>query len=103
MERSVVCGIQLGMCVNLVDTSQNTQYLVDQLREVQTLAIIFLKSMSESMSERDGSDKERLCNRMMNFWIDSKSIEDDVIQIQSRSMSDPTSSDIDFKHKMALV
>ena len=59
--------------------------------------------MSESMSERDGSDIERLCNRMMNFWIDSKSIEYDVIQIQSRSMSDPTSSDIDFKHKMALV
>ena len=35
--------------------------------------------------------------------IDSKSIEDDVIWIQSRSMSDPTLSDIDFKSKMALV
>ena len=30
-------------------------------------------------------------------------IEDDVIQIQSRSMSDPALSDIDFKNKMALV
>ena len=39
----------------------------------------------------------------MSFWIDSKSIEDYVIQIQSRSMSDPTLSDIDFKNKMAWV
>ena len=38
---------------------------------------------------------------MMNFEIDLKSIEDDAIQIQSRSMSDPTLSDIDFKNKMA--
>jgi len=35
--------------------------------------------------------------------IDSKSIEDGVIWIQSRSMSDPTLSDIDFKSKMAWV
>jgi len=35
----------------------------------------------------------------MNFKIDSKSIEDDAIQ--SRSMSDPTLSDIDFKNDMA--
>ena len=34
---------------------------------------------------------------MMNFQIDCKSIEDDAIQIQSRSMSDPTLSDIDLK------
>ena len=34
---------------------------------------------------------------MMNFKIASKSI---VIQIQSRSMSDPLLSDIDFKNKM---
>ena len=40
---------------------------------------------------------------MMNFYIDSKSIKDDVIQIQSRSIPDPTLSDIDFKNKMALV
>ena len=40
---------------------------------------------------------------MMNFLVDSKSIEDYVIQIQSRSMSDPTLSDIDFKNKMAWV
>ena len=36
---------------------------------------------------------------MMKFSMDSKSIEVDVIQ--SRSMSDPTLSDIDFKNKMA--
>ena len=39
----------------------------------------------------------------MNFQIDSKSIEDDDIQIQSRSMSDPILYDIDFKNKMAWV
>ena len=33
----------------------------------------------------------------LNFEIVSKSIEDDVIQIQSRSMSNPTLSDTDFK------
>jgi len=38
-----------------------------------------------------------------NFQIDSKSIEDAVIQIQSRSMSDPTLSDNDFKNKMAWI
>ena len=37
------------------------------------------------------------------FQIDWKPIEDDIIQIQSRSMSDPTFSDIDFKNKMAWV
>ena len=35
--------------------------------------------------------------------IDSKSIEQDIIEIQSRSMSDPTFSDIDLKNKMAWV
>ena len=39
----------------------------------------------------------------LNFLIDSKSIEDDIIEIQSRSMSDPTFSDIDFKTEMAWV
>ena len=33
----------------------------------------------------------------MNFLIDSKSIEDDIIQIQSRTMSVPTFSDIVLK------
>jgi len=33
--------------------------------------------------------------------MDSKSIEDEVIQIQSRSVPDPPLSDIDFKNKMA--
>ena len=40
---------------------------------------------------------------MMNSWIDSKLIEDDAIQIQNRSMSDPSLSDTDFKNKMAWV
>ena len=35
--------------------------------------------------------------------IDSKLIEDDGIQIQNRSLSDPPLSDIDFKTKMAWV
>ena len=35
--------------------------------------------------------------------VDSESIEYDVIEIQSRSMSDPFSSDMDSKNKMALV
>ena len=39
----------------------------------------------------------------LNFKIDSKSIGDEDIQVQSRSMSDPTLSDIDFKDKMAWV
>jgi len=69
------------------------------LRVVQTKHILFLKSMSEKV----GSDIKRLWNRVMNFWIDSKSIEDNVIRIQSRFMSDPTFSDIDFRNKMALV
>ena len=40
---------------------------------------------------------------MIKFEMDSTSIEDDVIQIQSRSMPDPPLSDIDFKNKMAWV
>ena len=35
--------------------------------------------------------------------IDSTSIKGEVIEIQSRSMSDPTLSDIDLKDKMAWV
>ena len=35
--------------------------------------------------------------------IDSKSIEYGVIQIQSRSMSDPPLSDMDFKNQMTWV
>ena len=66
------------------------------LRVVQTQASLFLKSMSEW----GGYDRERHWIWMMNFF---KSIEDDVIQIQSRSMSDPSLSDIDFEYKMAWV
>ena len=66
------------------------------LRVVQTQAILFLKSRSE----RVGSDIERLLNWMMNF---SKPLEIDVIHFKSRSMSDPTLSDINFNYKMAWV
>ena len=46
------------------------------LREVQIDAILFLKTMSE----RGGSDIERLVATLkLNFWINSKSIEDVVI------------------------
>ena len=38
---------------------------------------------------------------MKNFW--NHLVEDDVIQIQSRSMSDLTLSDIGFKNKMTWV
>ena len=55
--------------------------LIFTLRVVQTQAILCLKSISE----RGGSDIDRLWNLMMNFF-DSKSTEDYVIQ--SRSMSD---------------
>ena len=40
---------------------------------------------------------------MTNFLIDYKSIEDDTILIDSRFMSDPPLSDIDFKNKMGWV
>ena len=40
---------------------------------------------------------------MTNFLIDYKSIEDDIILIDSRSMSDPNLSDIDFENKMTWV
>ena len=39
----------------------------------------------------------------MNFQIDPKSTEDQVLKIQSRAKSDPPLSDIDFKTKMAWV
>ena len=67
--------------------------------ELQTQRLLFL----ESMSERVGSDMQRLWNWMMNIQNDWKSIEYDVIQIQSRSMLDPTLSDIDLNNKMASV
>ena len=60
------------------------------LRVVQTQAIL----CSKSISERGGSDIDRLWNLMTNFF-DSKSTEDYVIK--SRSMSDPPLSDIDLK------
>ena len=51
------------------------------------------------MSERVGSDIERPA--VIEFLDQLKSIKDDIVQIQSRSMSDPPLSDIDFKNKMA--
>ena len=39
----------------------------------------------------------------MNFLIDSNSTVDDVIETQSRSMSDPSLSDIVLNNKMAFV
>ena len=71
----------------------------NKLRVVQTRVILFLKSLSEKV----GSHIERLWNWMMNFFIDSKSIEDVVIQIKTRSMSDSTLSNSDFKNKIAWV
>ena len=65
------------------------------LRVVQTQVNLFLKSMSE----RDGSDIERFWILNDKSTIVSKSIEYDVIEIQSRSLSDPSLSDIDFKNK----
>ena len=64
-------------------------------RVVPTKAILSLKLISES----GGSDVEPLYT-----WkkIDSK-LEDDVIQIQSCSMSDPILSDIVFNDKIAWV
>ena len=51
----------------------------------------------KSMSERSGSDMERLW-----IWI-SKSIKKFLIQIKSRSTPDPPFSDIDLKNKMTWV
>ena len=66
-------------------------------RLVQTQAILFFNQC------RKRSDPTKNDSEMMNFSIESKLIEDNVIQIQSRSMSDPLLSDIDFKNKTAWV
>ena len=65
---------------------------------VRAQAISFSKA--KSMSETDESDLQRHWNWMMNFWIDPKSIEDGIIEIQSHSMSDPTLSEMEFKNEM---
>ena len=70
-----------------------------ELRVVQIQAILFLKSVSEKV----GSDIERLWIWMTSPPIDFESIKKFIIQCQRRSMSDPTFSDIDFKNKMAWV
>ena len=66
---------------------------------LQTQAILFLKPMSV----RGGSDIERLWISMTSDSINLESIEIWSFKIQSRSMKDPTLSDIDFKHEMSLV
>ena len=63
----------------------------NNLRVVQIQAILFLKSMSEKV----GSDKERLWN-----WTSWSTKNRKKIQFQSRYMSDPPLSAIDFKNKM---
>ena len=56
------------------------------------------------MSQKIGSDIERLWIMKGNSYLYRlKSIEDEVLQIQSRSMSDPTFSDIDFKKEITWV
>ena len=50
--------------------------------------------------------KKRIRHRTtlkLNFQIDPKSTEDQVLKIQSRAKSDPPLSDIDSKNKMAWV
>ena len=64
--------------------------IIRQQGLVQTKTILFLKSMSE----RIGSEIERLLN-----WISKLKIN----RRWSRSMSDPFPSDLDFKNKMAWV
>ena len=66
------------------------------LMVLQTQSIVFLKSLSE----RVGSEST---SKVFDFWMIthiytvSKSIEYYIIEIQSRTMSDPTFSDIGFK------
>ena len=67
-----------------------------KLRRVKTQTILFLKSMSE----RDGSEIKTTLNLNGEFfsrvWVDLE-----THLVQSRSMSDPPHSDMDFKNKMA--
>jgi len=72
-------------------TFKEILWLFETILQFQTRAILFLKSMSE----RVGSDIERLW--IFHIYVVSKSIEIDVIEIQSRFMSYPTFSDTDFK------
>ena len=66
-----------------------------QLRVVRTQATLFLKCMSEKVA----SDIERLWNLILRST--QNRFKNDIIKIQSRSLSDPTISDIDFENKMA--
>ena len=55
------------------------------------------------MSERSGSDIERLWVSMTSSSIDFKSIKKFIIKFQTRCMSDPPLSDIDFLNKTVWV
>jgi len=71
----------------------------DFIKGSSDLTILFLKPMSE----RVGSDIERLWIWMTSSSVDFESIYKFIILFYRRSMSDPTFSDIDFKNKMAWV
>ena len=58
----------------------------------QTQAILFLKSESDPTYDSE-----------IEWWISRKTQNRLKIQIQSRYMSEPFHSDIDFKNKMTLI
>ena len=72
--------------------------IVTNCIEPLKLRVVHTQSIFEIIV-RVGSDIERhwILNGNSYLFIDSKPIEDDIIQIQSRFMSDPTHSDIGFK------
>ena len=96
LKNSIIEKLNLGLQLMSRDEyyEVNRQIIFLNLRVFQTPAVLFLNS------EEDGSDIERL--GMLNFLIDSKASEGDVVQF-NRSMSDPPLSDIDFKSKMTLI
>ena len=79
------------------------QQIIWNFMKLEHLRVVLTQAVLKSMSQRVGSDIEQLLNWMMNFWIDSKSIKIDFIQFKSRSISDPTLSDIDFKNEIAWI
>ena len=67
-----------------------------KLRIVQTQAILFFNQCRKESDPTYNDSK-------FESAIDFESIWKFIIQFQSRSMSDPPLSDIDFKNKMAWV
>ena len=86
----------------------NTEYklvdqLLDHLRSVQTQAILFLKSLSERGGYIDlYIDLETIEIKLMRV-VHFSTVYELSFELQSRSMSDPTITDIDFQNKMAWV